>query len=102
MAAQMAKSQHRCAWAATASRMVAYHDEEWGVPLLLECRQDFRRLVDEPVVLHEVIRLDLWISGSDLRGEEDEGIFAKTQNAQLSPGVPVAPTGVPQIEGVGL
>ena len=33
MAAQMTKSQHRCAWAGTDSRMVAYHDEEWGVPL---------------------------------------------------------------------
>ena len=33
MAAQMTKSQHRCAWAGSDPQMIAYHDEEWGVPL---------------------------------------------------------------------
>ena len=33
MAAQMSTSQHRCAWAGSDPQMIAYHDEEWGVPL---------------------------------------------------------------------
>ena len=27
------KQQRRCAWAGTDPRMIAYHDEEWGVPV---------------------------------------------------------------------
>jgi len=33
MAARMNRSQHRCAWAGDDPRMIAYHDEEWGVPV---------------------------------------------------------------------
>ncbi|HLF26468.1 MAG TPA: DNA-3-methyladenine glycosylase I [Anaerolineae bacterium] len=29
----MPKTRLRCAWAGTDPRMIAYHDEEWGVPL---------------------------------------------------------------------
>jgi len=32
MAARSDPNPRRCAWAGTDSRMVAYHDEEWGVP----------------------------------------------------------------------
>jgi DNA-3-methyladenine glycosylase I len=27
------EQQHRCAWAGTDPRMIAYHDKEWGVPV---------------------------------------------------------------------
>lgn len=41
MAAHTEHSLHRCAWAGSDLRMVAYHDEEWGVPL-----HDDRRLFE--------------------------------------------------------
>ncbi len=33
MAARLEQNQHRCAWVGDDPRMIAYHDEEWGVPL---------------------------------------------------------------------